>query len=391
MAGRRRFGRLRKLPSGRWQARYSTPDGREHAAPDTFATKTAAERWLAAVETDLARGQWIDPRSRQLLLTAYAESWLAARPDLKVRTRELYQWLLSKYVLPQLGDLPLDKITPTVVRGWHATLLRDGAPTPARQSYALLRGILNTAVADELIMRNPCLVRGAGVARSGERSVATLPQIQALAAAVPPRYRMLILLAAWSGARWGELVALDRERLDLDTGTMRIDRQYVELEDNSLVLDTPKTAAGIRTVHIPPHLLDELREHLATYPDPAPERSLVFTNGEGRPLTRGGFRSTWVKARERVGLPTFRFHDLRHTGNTLAAATGASTKELMARMGHASMRAALIYQHASADRDAAIAEALSRLAVGEPSVGTTRATEPVQGTGRPARPRATRT
>jgi integrase len=387
MAGRRRFGRLRKLPSGRWQARYSTPDGREHAAPDTFSTKTAAERWLAGVETDMARGQWIDPSSQQLLLRAYAESWLAARPDFKIRTRELYQWLLNKYVLPQLGDLPLDKITPTVVRGWHAALLRDGSPTPARQSYALLRGILNTAVADELIMRNPCLVRGAGVARTGERSVATLPQIQALADAVPPRYRMLILLAAWSGARWGELVALSCARLDLDRGTMTIDRQYVELEDNSLVLDTPKTAAGIRTVHLPPHLLDELRERLDAYPDPDRGRSLVFTNGEGRPLSRGGFRSTWVKARERVGLPTFRFHDLRHTGNTLAASTGASTKELMARMGHASMRAALIYQHASADRDAAIAAALSRLAVGETVVGTTgHGRPPLRDEGR-ARPR----
>jgi integrase len=84
-------------------------------------------------------------------------------------------------------------------------------------------------------------------------------------------------------------------------------------------------------VHIPPHLLEQLQEHLAAYPDPEPKRSLVFTNGEGRPLTRGGFRSTWVKAGDRAGLPTFRFHDLRHTGNTLAAATGASTKELMAR------------------------------------------------------------
>jgi integrase len=387
MAGRRRFSRVRKLPSGRWQARYSTADGREHPAPDTFGTKTAAERWLAGVETDMARGQWIDPRSRQLLLKGYAESWLSARPDLKIRTRELYQWLLNKYVVPQLGDLPLDKITPTVVRAWHATLLRDGSPTPARQSYALLRGILNTAVADELISRNPCLVRGAGVARSGERSVATLPQIQALADAVPARYRMLILLAAWSGARWGELVALTCDRLDLHRGVMTIDRQYVELEDNSLILDTPKTAAGIRTVHIPPHLLDDLREHLAAYPDPDPERSLVFSNGEGRPLSRGGFRSTWVRARERVGLPTFRFHDLRHTGNTLAAATGASTKELMARMGHASMRTALIYQHASADRDAAIAAALSRLAAGKAVSGTTAFSRPpLRAEGR-ARPR----
>jgi hypothetical protein len=78
--------------------------------------------------------------------------------------------------------------------------VRDGSPTPARQSYALLRGILNTAVADELIVRNPCLVRSAGVARSGERSLASLAQIAALADAVPPRYRVLILLVAWSGA-----------------------------------------------------------------------------------------------------------------------------------------------------------------------------------------------
>jgi len=146
-------------------------------------------------------------------------------------------------------------------------------------------------------------VRGAGVARSGERTTATLSQVEALAEAVPPRYRMLILLAAWSGARWGELVVLSRDRLDIERGTMRIDRQYVELEDNSLVLDTPKTAAGIRTVHIPPHLLPDLQAHLE---DHANHPMLVFTTGLGGPLSRGGFRSTWVKARERAGLPEFR-------------------------------------------------------------------------------------
>lgn len=249
MAGRRRFGRVRKLPSGRWQARYSTPDGHDHPAPGTFATKTAADKWLAAVESDIARGQWVDPRSRQLVLSDYAASWLPARADLKIRTMELYRWLLAQYVLPQLGHLTLDAVTPTVVRAWHASLSQDYPPTPTRQAYALLRAMLNTAVADELLTRNPCTVRGAGVARSTERSVATVAQVQAFADAVPPRYRMCILLAAWSGARWGELVALSHDRLDLDRGTMTIERQYVELEDNSLVLDTPKSAAGVRTVH----------------------------------------------------------------------------------------------------------------------------------------------
>lgn len=382
MAGRRRFGRVRKLPSGRWQARDSTPDGREHPAPDTFASKTAAERWLASVETDLARGQWVDPRSRQLLLSGYAASWLAARPDLKIRTRELYQWLLEKYVVPQLGHLPLDEITPSVVRSWHAGLLRDAAPTPTRQAYSLLRAMLNTAVADELLSRNACTVRGAGVSRAGERTTATVTQVHTLADAVPPRYRKLILLAAWSGARWGELVALSPDRLDLEPGTMTIDRQYVELRNGTLVLDTPKSAAGVRTVHIPPHLLPELAEHLECYT--TPRSSVVFPNSKDEPIRRASFRSVWLLARRRAGLLELRFHDLRHTGNTLAAATGASTKELMARMGHASMRVALIYQHATTDRDAAIATALSRLAEAAPAAGAcdVRATQPLLATGR---------
>jgi integrase len=285
VAARRRFGRLRKLPSGRWQARYSLPDGRELSAPDTFVTKTAAERWLATIETDLGRGQWVDPAKGQGTLAEYSTHWLLARPDLKIRTRELYAWLLEKYVVPQLGHVPLSKITPTVVRGWHADLVRTAKPTPARQAYSLLRAMLNTAVADELLQRNPCTVRGAGVSHAGERSVATIAQVNALAEAVPPRYRMLILLAAWSGARWGELVALDRDSLDLERGVMTIDRQYVELRDGSLVLDTPKTAAGVRTVHIPPHLIPELRAHLDAWTTPA--STVIFptarTNRSGAP------------------------------------------------------------------------------------------------------------
>lgn len=153
------------------------------------------------------------------------------------------------------------------MRAWHETLSQAFSPTPTRRAYALLRVMLNTAVADVLVTGNPCTVGGAGLARSAERSVATLAQMQALAEAVPPRYRF-ILLAAWSGARWGELVVLshdclDHDRLNLDRGTMTIDRQYVELADYSLVLDTPKSAAGVRTVHIPPHLLALLHAHVA--------------------------------------------------------------------------------------------------------------------------------
>ena len=368
--GRRRFGRVRRLPSGRWQARYLGPDGCDRPAAQTFETRRDADRWLSAAETDLGRGHWVDPSASQTTVEAWSGIWLANRPDLKVRTRELYDWLLGKYIVPRLGHVPLGKVTPSLVRSWHAQISRVGSPTPVRQSYSLLRAMLTTAVADDVILRNPCAIKGAGVSHATERPVATIPQILALAEAVPPRYQAFILTATWSSARWGELVALTRDRLDLLHGTMKIDRQLVELRGCRLQPDSPKSAAGVRTIHLPPHLLPELQHHLATF---VPSDCIyVFPNSKGEPIKRSSFRSVWLRARAKAGLPTLRFHDLRHTGNTLAAATGASTRELMARMGHSSIRAALIYQHATKDRDAVIATALSALAAAVHPASSTR-------------------
>jgi hypothetical protein len=126
--------------------------------------------------------------------------------------------------------------------------------------------------------------------------------------------------------------------------------------------DAPKTEAGVRTVALPGVLLDELPAHLAEYSDGQPD-GRVFTGGKGRPLRNGNFKRavSWPESITAAGLPEgFHFHDLRHTGNNLAAASGASTRELMHRMGHASMRAALIYQHATSERDQEIAASLSR-------------------------------
>ncbi|MFF5211613.1 tyrosine-type recombinase/integrase [Streptosporangium sp. NPDC000396] len=97
--------------------------------------------------------------------------------------------------------------------------------------------------------------------------------------------------------------------------------------------------------------------HLEKFAEPG-ENGRVFTDPKGGPLKHSGFRRTWNKTRKAVGLPDLHFHDLRHVGNTLAASTGASLKELMSRTGRSSTRAALIYQHASQDRDRAIAQAL---------------------------------
>jgi integrase len=231
----------------------------------------------------------------------------------------------------------------------------------AAKCYRLLRTILGTAVEDELVVKNPCVIKGAGVERTAERPIATVAQVHALAEAVPERFRAMVLLATYTGLRLGELLALRRRSIDLLHGTVTVAEQLVERGDGSLSFGPPKTEAGRRTVSIPPALLPGIEEHLSTWTGSGPDE-LVFTGVQGGPVRRTHWDAAWRKARAHVdGAERLHFHDLRHTGNTLAAATGASTRELMARMGHASPRAALIYQHATEDRDAAIAKALSDL------------------------------
>jgi integrase len=171
--------------------------------------------------------------------------------------------------------------------------------------------------------------------------------------------RALVLVATFTSLRLGELRALRRNRLDVLHRTVQVIEQYQELSDGTLVLGPPKTDAGVRTVAILQAIIPDIEAHLSTFSAPGPE-GLVFCGTLGQPLHRKTFYRNWNKATAAAGMAGFHFHDLRHTGNTLAAATGASTKELMNRMGQASPRAALIYQHATRERDVAIASALSR-------------------------------
>ena len=162
------------------------------------------------VEADLARGAWVDPRAGQVTFTDYSRQWLAARTDLRPRTRELYGSLLKLHIRPALGAFEIAKITASVVRGWYAELSCDEGPgqATAARCYRLLRTIMNTAVTDELMVKNPCQVKGAGVERSPECPIATVPQAQALADASGPRFRAAVLLASYCSLRRGEILAL---------------------------------------------------------------------------------------------------------------------------------------------------------------------------------------
>lgn len=367
MAGaKRRFGRVRQLPSKRWQARYLGPDGVDRPAPRTFATKRDAEIWLGRTEVEIHSDRWLDPDAGAVSFGDYAEAWISERPGLRPKTLGLYRYLLRRHLRPTFGNYPVADIREPLVRRWRREMLTGQvSEVTLAKAYRLLKAIMNTAVEDRLIGRNPCRIKGAGQERSAERPVLTIAQIFALADAIDQRYRVLVLLASFGSLRWGELAALRRIDVDLDARVIRVSRQLDEARGAGLTFGPPKTDAGRRIVAIPEVLIPELRWHLARFAVEG-DAGLVFASPDGTPLRHSNFRNrVWLRAVERAGLGELHFHDLRHTGNQLAAGTGATLRELMDRMGHSTARAALIYLHGSDQRQQEIARALSDLAKAE--------------------------
>jgi integrase len=208
--------------------------------------------------------------------------------------------------------------------------------------------------------RNPCRITGAGQDKADERPTATLDQVFGIAEAIQPRYRLMILLAAFAQLRFGELIALRRNNIDLSKMELRVRRATAEMEDGTQIDGDPKSEAGKRPISLPEGLRGDIEVHLSRYAQPGPTGRL-FVGPQGGIPRRRNFNRIWHAALKAIGIPKktdLHLHDLRHTGSTWSAQSGATLKELMARIGHSSTRAAMIYQHASRDRDNTIAAAL---------------------------------
>ncbi len=367
---RRRFGRVRQLPSGRFQARYQGPDGKQHPAPFTFEREKDAEQWLSAVETDILRNDWTNPDAGKIKLRVYAEAWIKER-DLAVRTVELYEGLLRNHVVPKLGDVMLSDLSPARVRQWRKELLAEGVgEVTVAKAYRFLRAVLNTASAPEerLLKHNPCTIKGGGKEESPERPTASLEQVFAAADAIQDRYRLVVLLATFGSLRFAEMVGLRRRDFTrvADGRTfyvVRVDRQTVQPDSGELFDDDPK-AKGKRPVTLPPFLTEEIENHLSLFVGDDPD-AWVFVGPKGGRPKRNNFWNIWNAARIAAGMPEVHLHDLRHTGNTLAAETGATLRELMDRMGHSSTRAAMIYLHAREERGRKIAAGIEAMVKAE--------------------------
>lgn len=364
---RRAFGSVRKLPSGRWQARYTGPDLTEHRASNTFAFKRDAEAWLGAEDRLIAGGGWVPPAKRQaksgtaaISVGEYVERVIQrratrSRKPLAPTTVDLYRKDFRLELEETLGGIALTDLTPSMVSAWVDT------PTKARtqkgRAYDLLRSALNEAVEEELIERNPCRVRGAGKpapARKGE--VLNVDQILTYLEAVPKRYRVALMTAAWCGLRSGEVRGLRRCDVDLAARTVTVaqavSRIYVGEHELEWRVDDPKTTAGLRTVTMPEMMVAPMCDWLLNLPVAGPKGWLFPAMVDPRqPIQSSVLYEAHAKGKRAIGLPELTVHDLRRTTATLAAQGGATTAELMRLLGHTTAAMAMVYQRATDARD----------------------------------------
>lgn len=364
---RESFGKLKSLPSGRYQASYIGPDGKRHNAPRTFDNLTDGRAWLAGKRSEISKDEWSAPRVTSATFEGYAREHIDTRTNtrgerLKPRTRDEYLRLLDG-PLEMFKESLLTAITPEQVRRWYSDQERTGKRTQASRAYRLLKSVLATAVADGYLKTNPCQIRGATKASTGKDiTPPTDAELAIIVATIDPRLSLLIEVAAWGGLRWGEITELRRgdviSGVSDETGkdlppastVLSIARAVTYTKTDGYTVGRPKSFAGIRTVALPASLTAPLRARLATL-EPSDDALIFPSLSDPRQhLSAGSFSQYWRKARAAAGRTDMPFHALRHFGATRYAMAGATAKELMRRMGHNDVAVAMRYQH-DAGRD----------------------------------------
>ena len=338
-----------KRPDGRYRARWREYPGGPQKTRQ-FSRKGDADRFLDAIRGDLAYGVYVDPAGGRTLFQDYAEQWRAAQVH-RASTSAQLETYLRLHAYPSLGRRPLGAVRRSEVQAWVKKLTGVLAPGSVELVYRWVSTIFKAAVGDRLIAASPCVRIALPKRNDSEVVPLSVSELEALVAAVPDRYRALIVLGAGMGLRQGECFGLTVDRVDFLRRQVRVDRQLLGARAGIPEFGPPKSKAGFRTVPMPEVVNSTLAEHLARY---RPGRfGLVFTNSLGDPMRRSPAGEMWRRARVRSGVPEWAtFHDLRHFYASLLIGRGCSVKAVQRRLGHQSAMETLdTYGHLWPDSD----------------------------------------
>lgn len=349
---------VEKISPNAWRVRYWKEDATLGSVAG-FRSKTAADEYAADMEADQRDGTFIDPALGKTTLAAWVADWLPAI-DVDVRTEENYTSQLRRHILPRWGNTGLGDISGIHVAGWAKALRSSGlAPVTVSGIVKLFTMILNDAVAERLIAYNPVQARRRGRSRSvrpAERIWATPEDVLQIADHAALHYHpcaaVLIITAAWTGARWGELTGLHRDNLHLDDARLRVHPERGALHEGGggkLWIGPPKNAGSARTIVLPDFLVLLLRQHLEDVasdfvfvtPYGTWHRRSNFSRRALRPAADGCGAAT-TDAAAHIGptiwtepvKPRLTFHGLRHSHKTWMIADGIPEIAQARRLGH---------------------------------------------------------
>jgi integrase len=357
MMGRRDFGSVRKLPSGRWQATYHH-NGERHTGATTFSAKSDAAAWLASVETDIGRGGWVDPRAGRITLAAMLERWLESNGSKRASSRARDRAIIENHLPPALAA----RVVATISRSDIQALVDSwaGKPSTVNRQYSTLRAAFAWAEASDVIARTPCRSIRLPKVELVERPTLSAQQLQRLADALGPDQAPFMWLGAVGGLRWAETAGLTVGAIALPAGVVKVSAQL----GRDGRLGPPKSAAGRRSLAVPVWLAEDLAAAIARRGlTGADADALVFVDRAGGPLDYTNWRRrTWARATKAAGLPALRFHDLRSMAATALVASGTDIKTAMTRMGHSSPQVTLgIYARATAEADRLAADKIGEI------------------------------
>jgi integrase len=320
------------LKGSKWRARYRTPDDQTRSR--TFDRKIDAERFLTNIEHNELTGAYVDPSAGRMTLQTYAERWRASQVH-RPTTAAQVETNLRRHVSPTLGTRPLGAIRPSEVQAWVSGRAQALSPGTVRLVFRYLSAVFRAAVADRLIAVSPCAGVKLPKVEHDQVEPLTVEEVEALIAAVPSRYRALVVLLGRHRLRQGECFGLTVDRLDFLRRTVRVYRQLVLLPGAGPQLAPPKTHASRRTVPLPAVVVEELAAHLAAFRRGSPGWCSPMTTATAS--DGPGSRRCGVPRWSAPGLPAGTgFHAPRHFYASLLIRHGESVKTVQMRLGHAS-------------------------------------------------------
>ncbi len=323
----------------KWQAR-AFHDGTEKAR--TFSTQDEAVRWKREQERAMERGEWIDPSLSSITFAVWSQNWLSAKNDIAASTKRGYVTRLNTHLLPVFGKSKLTSITNNQIGQWIAKAIDDGSGAIViKRSHSVLRQVLNAAVLDGRLNRNPAIGVPLPRTKSKEKKALSFQQLRALADEVTG-YETLILFAGTTGLRWGEIAGLQCKDISLLNRTVIVEKAISTGARGEKIVSPTKTHQ-VRTVPFPKDLLPEISQLIESKPAESP----LFQMQGGGVLDYNNFMSRVFRpAVARTGMKEVGFHTLRHTTASLLISKGAPITAVAGILGHASTQMTLdVYGH----------------------------------------------